>query len=238
MHGLVASGAAIASDAPSCPTAVTGRGGFSRNTSVDWSTEPGPRCEASRKADDKNDRDQHKRAGPRLPVPFVVCVDRVGKDLERERRDRLTHRCRPELVAKRREEKWRRLTGNSCHRDQRTRNDTGKRGTENDRYRRSPPWIPQRQRGFAKGCRNDEEHLFGRAGDEGDHHRTQRHSARQRREVPDGSDQKLPGGNPDDDRRKPVQHIGEKTHGECKRRTLFFREVESGADSNWEPDDA
>src|ERR1700730_12356863 len=141
MHGLVASGEAISSGARRCTTGVTGRGGFSRNTSVDWSTEPGPRCEASRKADDQNDRDQHERAGPRLPVPLIVCVDRVGEDLERERRDRLTYRCRPELVAECREEKRRRFAGDSCHRDQRPGNNTGERGAENDGYRRPPPWI-------------------------------------------------------------------------------------------------
>src|SRR5450759_587813 len=238
MHGFVSSAEALGSGARTCTIGVTSRGGFSRDTSVDWSTEPGPRCEARRDADYQNDRDQYERPGPRLPVPLVVWADRVIEDLERERRDRLTQRCRPELIAERSEEKRRRLAGDSCHRNQRSGHDAGERGAENDGYRGPPPWIPERERGLSQGCRNDEKHLFGRAGDEGNHHRAQRHSARQRREVADGPDEKLPCENPDDDRGKSVQHVGEKTHRGRERCALFFREVESGADTYRQPDDA
>src|SRR5450759_1319034 len=118
MHGVVSSGETIGSGARICTTGVTIRRGFSRNTSVDWSTEPGPGCEARREADGKNNRDQHERACPRLSVPLIVRADRVSEDLEWERRDRFAQRCGPELIAECSEEKRSGLAGDSCHRNQ------------------------------------------------------------------------------------------------------------------------
>src|SRR6266436_2092586 len=92
MHGFVASGEAIVSGARSCTTAVTGRGGFSRNTSIDWSTEPGPRYEASRNAYDQYHRDQYQSPGPCQAVPLVVGAQGVSKNLQRDCGYRLMQR--------------------------------------------------------------------------------------------------------------------------------------------------
>src|SRR3954466_2240913 len=104
MHGGSRSMVDSSSSARTCTVGVTTRGGLSRKTSVDRATEPGARREPRGNADDKDDRNEYKCAGPGLLVPGIIGTDGVGEDLEGKRGDRLAQPCRPELIAERSEQ--------------------------------------------------------------------------------------------------------------------------------------
>ena len=119
MHGLSASADLSGASATAGRGTVTcGITRAPRATSIDWSTESGFGGEPGGETDHENDRDQHQGTRPSLCMPFVVCADSVRKDLERKRGDRLPHRSRPELIAERREQQGRGLSGDSCHGDE------------------------------------------------------------------------------------------------------------------------
>src|SRR5439155_12167041 len=81
MHGFALSTAML--DSGGCTAGAVTRRALSRvsgNTSVDWSTEPGPRREPGRDGDKQYDGDQDERSCRRQPVPLVVRAGCVGED--------------------------------------------------------------------------------------------------------------------------------------------------------------
>ena len=86
----------------------------------------------ARSEQQKHDRDEHQRAGPRLPVPVFVRRDRVGEDLHGERRDRLRQAGREEAVVERREEQRRRFAGDARQRQHDAGDDAGQRRGQDD----------------------------------------------------------------------------------------------------------
>ena len=87
------------------------RGGASG--SVDMAVKAGSFAVAGKYADDdiegEDQSHEDQRAGPGLAVPVVVGRDRVGEDLQGQRRDRLLQVVVPEVVAQGGEEQRRRL---------------------------------------------------------------------------------------------------------------------------------
>src|SRR5262249_58418596 len=58
------------------------------------------RCHTRRQTHRENQGDQHERPRPCLAVPVVIGRDRVRKDLERQRRDRLLGAVAPEAISR------------------------------------------------------------------------------------------------------------------------------------------
>src|SRR5688572_22355094 len=112
-----------------------------RGSSVATAAEAGARGETGGNADDKDDPDEDERARPRKGMLRIVWADGVGEDLQRECRDRLVERNRPEAVAKCREEQRRGLAGDARDRDQRGGDDPWKGRAQYDDERRPPPWV-------------------------------------------------------------------------------------------------
>src|SRR5678815_4217148 len=78
-------------------TAAVGRG--ARGGSVATATKSGARCKAGCQADDEDNANENERASPGERVLLIVRADREVEDLQRQRGNGLTQRCRPELVA-------------------------------------------------------------------------------------------------------------------------------------------
>src|SRR6185437_2772602 len=133
-----------------------------------------------------------------------------SEDLEWECSYRLAHRGGPELISKSGEKQRCRLTGDSSDRDESTGGDSSEGGPKHYGDRRPPLRVAEGERGFPKRVGNDEQHLFGRARYQRDHHRTQRNSAGEGRKVAYWFDPQLPGNNSHPDPWKSVQHIGKK----------------------------
>src|SRR6185295_13371827 len=123
---------------------------LSRNTSVDCSTEPGARHQSRGDAYHEHERDQDKSSRPCEPMPFVVRTDGIGKDLERERRNGLAYRSRPELVSESGEKKGCGLTSDARDSDQRAGSDPRQRSAQNNRDRSSPFRVTQREGGLSQ----------------------------------------------------------------------------------------
>src|SRR5437764_15360493 len=99
-------------------------------------------------------------------MPFIVRTDGIGEDLQRKGGNRLSQRCRPELIAERREKKGRRLAGDSGHGDEGTGRNASQSSAQYDGDRGSPPRISQRERGLAQRSWHDEQQPLGAAADQ------------------------------------------------------------------------
>src|SRR5437868_8188314 len=64
-----------------------------------------PRQDSNDYVNAKNARDEHQRAGPGLTMPVVIGRNRIGENLQRERRDWLAKAVIPKPIAERREKK-------------------------------------------------------------------------------------------------------------------------------------
>src|SRR5674476_721243 len=220
----------IANDAPGPATS-----GGSRSASVMTACVPTARHEARDDADHEHEGDEHEGARPRLRVPVVVRADGVGEDLQRKRGDRLRQLRGPELIPQGGEEERRRFAGDARHGDEHTGDDAAKSGPKHDLERRPPPWVPERQRGLAQRLRNGAHHLLRGPRDERYHHGADCRATRQRGEVTERPHEKLPGENTHDDRREPIQHVGEESHGIGELRPALFGEIQSCPDADREP---
>src|SRR5690242_1291705 len=207
MHGLTSSSTGVGARARTCTVGVTTRDGFEGATSVDWSTEPGPRYQAGKNADDQHHRDQNQCTSPRQSVPLVVRAYGVGEDLQRQRGDWLGGRNRPELIAERSEQQRSGLPGDSCDGDERSRCDTRHRSAQYDGQRSPPALVTECECRLAQGVWNNLEHFLSGARDQRNHHRAERDTAGEGREMPNWSYEKFPRENADDDRRQTIQHV-------------------------------
>ena len=132
--------------------------------------------------------DEHQRAGPRLPVPVVVRRDRVGEDLHRQRRDRLHEGGAEEPVVERGEEQRRRLPGDARERQHDARDDPGQRRRQHDASStRAPRVAPSARAPSRSVSRHQPQQLFGRAGDDRNHHDAERDAAGERENCRNGS---------------------------------------------------
>src|SRR5687768_10759712 len=189
----VSVGAAPAATAGSCSV-----------TSVNGSPKACAGHRAGDEADDQHHPDEDERARPRQRVPLGVGTDRVAEDLQWKRRDWLADLGRPELIAECGEEKRSGLAGDPCNRDERPCDDPRECRAEHDRERRPPTRISERKSCLTKRDGDHAQHLFGSSRHHRYHHRPQRDSAGESREMTDRSHQKLPGENTEHDRGQPV----------------------------------
>src|SRR6266699_4463696 len=66
-----------------------------------------PRQDSNDYVNAKNARDEHQRAGPGLTMPVVIGRNRIGKNLQWKRSDRLAKVVIPKVVPESRKKKWR-----------------------------------------------------------------------------------------------------------------------------------
>src|SRR5215510_9266653 len=195
------------------------------------------RCHARRQAYHENQGDQHERPRPRLAVPVVIGRDRVRKDLERQRRDRLVESVVPEAISERREEQRRRLAGDARDSHHDARDDPGTRRRQDHAQQDLPLLDPERQGRLAQGARNQSDQFFA-----GPHHDRQ-HDHRQgkrpgdRREPTHRQHNDRVRENPDDDRRNPVEHVGQEPRHPRQPPVTRLGEVEPAEDAERQTED-
>ena len=71
----------------------------------------------------ENSADEHECASPSLPVPVIVGRDRIGKNLQRERRDRLAEAVIPKTIAESSEKQRSRFAAHTSEGEQNPRDD-------------------------------------------------------------------------------------------------------------------
>jgi hypothetical protein len=121
-------------------------------------------------------------------VPIVIGRDRVGKNLQGERRNGLTEAVVPKSIAESGEKKRSSFAPHTSESQQNPSNDTLRRGFHHDVHNRFPPADTQSERSFAISIRHKKNNFFGSAEDQWDHYQTERETAGVRREAFEAQD--------------------------------------------------
>src|SRR6266550_3531265 len=196
-----------------------------------------PRDPASGERDDQYESHQHERGRPRDPMPVIVRAGRIHVDLQRQRLHRLIGVDGEIEVSERGEQQRGRLTGHARDPDQTSGDDSGQGGARHDLERGAPPCVAECERRFAQGVRHQAHHLFRRAREHRDHENRERHAAGERGEVPSRPDDERPPLDPDDDRRRAVQNVGDEPDQESHPARSVLRQVQPGADADGDADE-
>src|SRR5262245_54091340 len=98
-------------------------------------------------------------------MPIVVRRNRIRKNLQRQRRNRLGQTVIPETITEGGKKKRSRFAAHSGESEQNSSNDSSGRGLHYDVNDGLPPADPKRERGFAKSVRNEQDNFLGRTQD-------------------------------------------------------------------------
>src|SRR5437868_13900722 len=93
-----------------------------------------PRQDSNDYVNAKNARDEHQRAGPSLTMPVVIGRDRIGKNLQWKRSDRLAKVVIPKPVAESSKKKGRCFAAYAGQREQNSGDDSPGRSLHHNMY--------------------------------------------------------------------------------------------------------
>src|SRR5258706_2663112 len=192
---------------------------------------------AGGEGDDEHEPHEHERGGPGQAMPLLEGAGRIHVDLQRQRLHRLGHRECEVQVAQRGEEEGRGLAGDAPNTDETSRHDACEGGSRDDLERRTPAGIAERKRRLPQRVGHEAHNLFGRPRQHRNHEDGERHAPRERGEAVGGPHDEGPGHDPDDDRRRAVQDIGNEPHDESELSRPVLGEIHPGPDADRDADE-
>src|SRR5215469_12560527 len=181
---------------------------------------------------------QHECSRPGLPVPLIERRVGGGKNLQRQCGHRLTRTEVPVLIAERGQQQGGGFSGYSGKREHHSGNDSSPGRGQSDRYGGPPLRDSQAKGGLAHRLRYQEQHLFGGARHDGNHHDRQGDSCGETGKMALRENHQPVSDQANHNRWHPVQGIGSEANHISKAAATILRQVNTGADANRHPDGA
>src|SRR6267378_3218232 len=191
---------------------------------------------AGGEGDHEHEPHEHERGGPGQAMPLFEGTGRIHVDLERQGLHRLGHRKREVQIAQRRKQQGSGFARDARDADETSRHDTGESGSRDDLERSAPARIAERQRRFPQRMRHQPYHLLGRPRQHRNHEDGERHAPREGGETMGRPHDESPGDDPDDDRRRAVQHVRNESHDKPELSRPVLGEIHPGTDADGDAD--